>query len=139
MEHNDFAKKLYSDIIMRSLCTKVLFLKLFMLIVLSRNSIDNVQRLVHVKPLYLWSKQLISWVAVCEILENNMLVLVGEEVHWTWPVIRVPFGVSLKCLWNILSCVISVSDPLTCDTRSSYVWSVILWFHLYGSEDELNA
>ena len=53
MEHNDLAKELYSDVIMRSLYNKVLFLKLFLVIVLSRKSIDNSQRLVHVKPPYL--------------------------------------------------------------------------------------
>ena len=28
----------------------------------------------------------------------------------------IPFGISLKFLWNIFSCVSSVSDLLTCDT-----------------------
>ena len=72
MEHNDLTKELYGDIIMRSLCIKVLFLKLFLVIVLSRKNIDNAYRLVHVKLPYLQSKQLVSYVKVCEILEDNM-------------------------------------------------------------------
>ena len=42
-------KDLYNNIIMRYLCVKVLFLKLFLVIVLLRYDINNDLRLVYVK------------------------------------------------------------------------------------------